>query len=291
MGFSTERGDALWWLMVSGDVVANRALLTLLDDERWREDIPRMVRGALGRQQGGHWNTTTANAWGVLALEKYSARFESEPVAGAALATLGGATFEHRWSADGKALGGLDIGERLLPWPSGSVVLAVRQEGIGQPWLTLQSVAAIPITQARFNGYRIARSVTALEQKIKGRWSRGDVARVRLDVEAQTDMTWVVVSDPVPAGSQILGGGLGNDPSIVGRGEKKRSVVRPAFQERTFEAFRAYYPFVPKGQWSIEYSVRFNGAGEFQLPETRVEAMYAPEVFGAAPNEAVVVKP
>ena len=32
MTFSTERNDALWWLMVSGDVNANRALLAVLDE-------------------------------------------------------------------------------------------------------------------------------------------------------------------------------------------------------------------------------------------------------------------
>ena len=37
-----------------------------------------MVRGAIGRQQFGHWNTTVANAWGVLAMAKFSAAFESD---------------------------------------------------------------------------------------------------------------------------------------------------------------------------------------------------------------------
>jgi hypothetical protein len=32
---------------------------------------------------------TTANAWGILAMEKFSARFESEPVTGSTTVTLG----------------------------------------------------------------------------------------------------------------------------------------------------------------------------------------------------------
>ena len=51
MTFSTERNDALWWLMVSGDVNANRALLAVLNEESWREDIGRLVRGTLSRQK------------------------------------------------------------------------------------------------------------------------------------------------------------------------------------------------------------------------------------------------
>ncbi len=82
MGFSTERTDALWWLMISSDSNAVRALLTLLDRPTWRDDVPRLVRGAIGRQQSGHWNTTVANAWGMLAMEKFSAAFEATPVTG-----------------------------------------------------------------------------------------------------------------------------------------------------------------------------------------------------------------
>jgi len=88
MGFSTERTDYLWWLMISGDVNANRALLAFLDADQWREDMPRLTRGALGRQHRGRWNTTVANAWGVLAMEKFSAKFESGPVTGQTQARL-----------------------------------------------------------------------------------------------------------------------------------------------------------------------------------------------------------
>ena len=35
-------------------------------------------------------------------------------------------------------------------------------------------------------------------------------------------------------------------------------------------------------------ALHLNNAGEFTLPATRVEAMYAPEVFGEAPNGKVL---
>lgn len=56
-------------------------------------------------------------------------------------------------------------------------------------------------------------------------------------------------------------------------------------------AYRSYYRFVPKGRFSTEYTVRLNDAGRFALPPTRVEAMYAPEMYGAVPNAAVEVGP
>jgi uncharacterized protein YfaS (alpha-2-macroglobulin family) len=283
MGFSTERTDDWWWLMASGDNNANRLLLAAVDDPFWKADIGRLARGALGRQHRGHWDTTLANAWGVLALERFSSQFEAAPVTGNAQVVL---------SAGGKAPAswtGPVPSTVLQAWPEGPGKLQLRQLGGGKPWATVQSLAALPLTTPLSSGYRIARSVTPVEQKTKGTWSRGDVYRVHLDIEAQADMNWVVVDDPIPAGASVLGGGLGRDSQIATAGERQRGWVWPAFEERTHAAFRSYFEFVPKGKWSVEYTVRLNNEGRFSLPPTRVEAMYNPEAFGEMPNAVVVV--
>mgnify|MGYP000137259322 CR=1 FL=1 len=54
---------------------------------------------------------------------------------------------------------------------------------------------------------------------MKDKWTRGDVARVRLEVDAQSDMAWVVVDDALPAGSTALGRGLGGDSALATQGE------------------------------------------------------------------------
>ena len=41
-------------------------------------------------------------------------------------------------------------------------------------------------------------------------------------------------------------------------GREARGWAWPAFVERTHEAYRAYYEFVPKGRFKIEYTVRLN---------------------------------
>ena len=285
MGFSTERMDYLWWLMISGDVNANRMLLATVDDDKWREDIPRLVRGTLGRQQHGRWNTTVANAWGVLAMERYSAKFESEPVAGQVQAKLEAQQNLLDWDKQSKG-GGFDFN-----WPAAQATLSISQNGSGKPWVTVQSRAAIPLKQGLSSGYRIVRTVMPVEAKSPGELRRGDTLRVRLEIEAQSDMSWVVVDDPVPGGAAILGSGLARDSQILSAGEVKRGFVWPAFEERGFDAFHAYYRFVPKGSWVVEYTVRVNNPGHFELPPTRVEAMYAPEMFGELPNAAVTVNP
>jgi uncharacterized protein YfaS (alpha-2-macroglobulin family) len=279
LSFSTEDNDHLWWLMVSIDENAVRAVLALLDQPQWRADLPKLASGALARQVRGHWDTTTANAWGVLAMEKFSAAFENTPVSGYTEAELGGVKKGTQWSEASKQIA------LNFPWGDGPANLSVKHAGAGKPWALIQSRAAIKLRQPLFTGYSIKRSIEPVEQKQAGVWSKGDVARVKLTMDAQADMTWVVVDDPVPAGATILGSGLGGDSALLAAGGKREGNVWPAFEERRFEAYRVYYDYVPKGQWSFEYTLRLNDPGRFELPATRIEALYAPEMFGELPNK------
>ena len=285
MGFSTEKSDCLWWLMVSNDVNAVRVILSLVHSEGWKPDMPRLVQGALGRQRKGAWDLTLANAWGVLAVEKFSKSFEAVPVSGATRATLLNQSQAIEWSASPKGR------TSLFQWPAKKEELSVSHQGAGKPWVMLQGLAAIPLKSPLSSGYKIKKTVIPVQQKEKKGWSHGDILRVRLEMEAQADQTWVVVNDPIPAGATILGSGLGRDSQMLTRGEEMKGWVWPAFEERSFEAFRAYYEYVPKGNWTVEYTIRLNQSGLFQLPNTRVEALYFPEMFGEIPNRTVEVVP
>ena len=181
----------------------------------------------------------------------------------------------------------------FLPWKNtaGSLkdTLTVTQQGTGKPWLTLQSVAAVQL-KAPFNaGYGIKKTITPVEQAVKDTYTRGDVLRITMEVNGTADMTWVAITDPIPAGATILGGGLGRDSEIATKGEKRSGSGWPAFEERSFESFRSYYEYLPKGVVKMEYTIRLNNVGTFSLPPSRVEAMYAPEMFGEAPNAKMQV--
>ena len=300
--FSTEKSDYLWWLMVSPDRNAVRALALLSDDASFKDEMPRIARGAVSRQQGGKWNTTLANAWGVLALRRFQSRFESEAVTGRSIVSVGNSennrhpldwrNAQSRASSDptkGTPIGaGLDT---QFAWPATVEPLSIAHEGSGRPWAFITSRAALPLQAPLFAGYQIKRTVTPIEQKAASVWARGDVYRVTLEVEAQADMTWVVISDPIPAGAAVLGSGLGGDSRQLAANERRDGQAWPAYEERAFDGFRAYYRYVPKGKLKLEYTVRLNNAGAFSMPPTRVEAMYAPELFGELPVAPIEVRP
>lgn len=48
---------------------------------------------------------------------------------------------------------------------------------------------------------------------------------------------------------------------------------------------------LPKGRHRVDYTVRLNNPGRFNVPPTRVEAMYSPDTFGEAPQPRVEVAP
>ena len=317
--FSTEAEDRWWWLMAGGDVNSARLLLTVMADPAWKDDLGRLVAGFIGRQQNGAWNTTTANLWGGLALEQFSRQHESAPVTGTTRATLGAASAAIDWSRVARlkasnpqglahAAGGFGApaspgqlvnNSALLPWgdirPGAKAALDVGHAGGGKPWLTLQSLAAVELKAPFAAGYQVRKTITPVEQANTalpaGQYSRGDVLRVTLEITAASDMTWVAATDPVPAGATILGSGLGRDSAIATLGAKLSAGVQPIFDERAFEAYRAYYAYLPKGVTQLEYTVRLNNIGQFQLPPSRVEALYAPEMFGETPNARVQVRP
>ena len=154
----------------------------------------------------------------------------------------------------------------------------------------MQTLAAVPLKAPLFAGYRISRSVSAVERAKPDVWTRGDVLRVRVEIEATSDMSWVVINDALPAGAALLGGGLGRDSAMAVRGERREGAGWLAFEERAQDAWRAYYEWLPRGKHVAEYTMRLNASGRFALPPTRVEAMYAPETFGEAPNLTLEVR-
>jgi uncharacterized protein YfaS (alpha-2-macroglobulin family) len=319
--FSTEAEDDWWWLMESADGNAARLVLAAVQDPAWKDDVPRLVNGALARQKGGAWRTTTANLWGVLALQRFAKAFESEAVSGRTSMQLGSTARHVDWpvsvpvgapaaapataSATAPATAAMNVPAAaavnapaadtvLLPWTSTaatSTPFTARHEGAGRPWLSVQSLAAVPLNAPLAAGYRLMRSVTVVQQKIPQAWSRGDIMRVRLEIDATADMAWVVLSDPLPSGAALLGGGLGRDSAIATQGERREGSAWLAYEERGLAAWRAYYGWLPRGRHAIEYTVRLNASGRFGLPPARVEAMYAPETFGELPLAALEVRP
>ena len=170
--FTTEKSDYWWWTMVSGDSNSFRLIEAALDEPGWRDDLPKLLRGASDRQvRGRTWFTTTANAWAVApSTVTPSVMSARGSVTGTTHAQVGKAATEYRWQG---AQGAEGTPKKLaLPWPAGAIrKLGMSHVGSGQPWASLQTLAAIPINAPRAFGYRVSRTVTPVQEKEKGKIS------------------------------------------------------------------------------------------------------------------------
>ena len=136
--------------------------------------------------------------------------------------------------------------------------------------------------------YRISRELVFLQRKRPDKISRGDVIKVRITIDAPVDRTWVVVEDPIPAGSTIVSRGGGHFGTYLDT--RTGDLLWPGYVERGFDSWRGFFQWLPRGKGSTEYVVRLNAAGRFQLPPTRVQAMYSPEIHAALPNQTMTIE-
>ena len=279
LNWRNEARENWWWFMWNGNVAAARTAWIVnrwsAEDPSWKDDLPLLVTGLVGRQQQGHWGTTTANVWGSIALADFARVREAEPVSGSSTMRIGGQNATVTWPT---------VASTALTWPRDGAKdnLSLTHSGSGAPWATVAIRAAVKLDKPAAQGLSVSRTVTPIEQKVAGLWSVGDVARVTLNMSSSAALTWVVIRDPVPSGATILGRGLARESTLAQQGQQ-RAGAWPVFEERAAESYRGYYRYVPQGQWSVEYTMRLNNAGTFEFPPARVEAMYAPEIFGETP--------
>jgi hypothetical protein len=282
--FSTEESDIEWWLMRTPDQNAVRAVLLFKEDPAWRADVPRLMTGAIARQVHGHWDTTLSNAWGSVAVRAFAARFESTPLTGSANASLAETSRVTEWAKhpDGETVS--------LPWPeSGRGTATLKQDGTGAPWATVSASAAIPLDKPFAAGIKVTRKFIPVREAHPGRHTRGDLVRVVIEFETGSDLTWVAVNDPIPAGSSIVGVFARNGVPLGL--DTPSDEAWPVYAEAGFTGLRAYIDWLPRGHARLDYLVRLNTSGRFKMPATRVEAMYAPDIFGATPNAPVEIDP
>nr|WP_080634509.1 MG2 domain-containing protein [Leptospira weilii] len=278
--------SSLWWLLSSNDSTVMRTILSVAKDPSWKEDLPRLIRGAIVRQSKGHWDITPANALGILAFQAYSKQFEKDNVEGNTTITLENNTNTLEWKNQ------KDPPTLSIPMPRNTQNLEFVQNGNGKPYAVIHTKAALPLKEKLESGMKMEKEILDESGSKKSSFKEGDLVRVRLKIQTESDLSWIAVKDPIPAGANILGSGLGNDSrSGAELAQDDNWWSSPTFVERKWEGYTAYFEYLPAGSATLEYVYRINHSGKFVLPPTRAEAMYLPDQFVELPNpDQTVVK-
>lgn len=261
----SEEHERMSWLMRGPESSLLRLIGATLNVPSWKTDVPRLYQGVLARQTQGAWLVTADNAWGSVIMRKVKAAYSKEKVQGLFVATLGTEKTSYDFAKGPE-------GTMEVPFKQAESSLTFEQQGTGKPWITASYKTAMPVTKETFAGFNLVKTITPIEQKIKGHWSVGDTATVQLKVSAKAGQSWVVIEDPISAGASIL------------------TNTWATAVERKEELIRFYLNWFEGTETVLEYTVRFNQVGTYLLPASRVEAMYSPDIFAELPESTWTVQ-
>lgn len=263
---------------------------------------PNAVRWLMSvREHGGTWETTQETAWAIIGLTDW-------------MVATGELNGNYAWevSLNGQSLGAGAVDATNIDQPV-SMTAAVQE-------LLADTVNRLVIERnpadgaisdgrlyytARLEYYKPVEDVKALERGIivtrqyslasdpDGRAITsarvGDIITVKITLIAPYDLHYVLVEDPLPAGTEGIDRSL-LTTSVVGERPELSRTDRPnrygwgwwyfSHTELRDEKAALFATYLPKGTYEYTYQIRASLPGQYRVIPTHAEEMYFPEVFG-----------
>ncbi len=265
---------------------------------------PNVVRWLMVARTAGHWETTQETAWALIALTDW-------------MATTGELEGDYGWGVqlNGELLAQdnvtrenikeetrLEVAVANLLQDEANRLAIEKGEGPGRLYYTAHLRTFLPVedVQALNRGIVVGRQYTLAScdpQKLEEgevcptvtSAEIGETVRVKLTLVAPNDLHYVVVEDPIPAGTEAVDLNL-ETTSVVGEGPELQRTDPWSWYgwgwwwfshtELRDEKAVLFATYLPAGTYEYTYLIRPSLAGTYKvLPSTAYE-MYFPEVFG-----------
>jgi hypothetical protein len=183
------------------------------------------------------------------------------------------------------------------------------RSGEGQLYYTAHLRYFLPAAEveARDRGIVVARQYSPADDPdaYVERAQVGDVLRVKLTIVAPTDLYYVVVEDPLPAGCEAVDMEL-KTTSVVGERPSIRNLTAEeqnywyrwygwgwwwfSHSEIRDEKVALFATYLPRGTYEYSYIMRASVPGEFNVIPTQAYEMYFPEVWGRSDGVKFVIQ-
>lgn len=212
----------------------------------------KFIRGYLGLRKSGHFPETVSNSYAFILQKAWK-----------------------RPLVDGKT----SLANRSVAWKNSEAAplslsreeaqkdQALKHEGKGSPWADIRYFAYPDPAKSQFQGITLSQSLAKFEGS--GEYRPQDRIKLAIKIDLKSDLSMPGLRVPLPAGSTILNAESQNLDMI--------------FQERFEHEWRGYFYYLRKGSYTLELTVRLNQPGDFEVPGSRMEALYSPEIFGELP--------
>jgi uncharacterized protein YfaS (alpha-2-macroglobulin family) len=317
-GTHWEEASPDYWNMntdIRTTAIALWALARLAPDS---ELLPNTVRWLMAAREQGYWRTTQATTWSLLGLVAYME---------ASGELQGDLSYTVYLNGDTLAQGDVsrdNIDEshklqvevaRLLAEEGNRLVIERHspqegQAGEGQLYYSAQLRYYLPAdhVQALDRGIILARQYSPVDdtEEYVNNAQVGDVIKVRLTLIAPTDLYYVVVEDPLPAGFEGVDLGL-KTTSVVGERPGLHNVTADeenhwlrrygwgwwwfSHSELRDEKAVLFAEYLPRGTYEYTYLMRASVPGEFSVIPATAYEMYFPEIFGRSDGGRFAVRP
>jgi uncharacterized protein YfaS (alpha-2-macroglobulin family) len=269
--------------------------------------LPNAIRWLMTiREHGGHWETTQETAWAIIGLTDFMA----------ATGELEG-NYAWRVSLDGDEMGQgtvdednidettklrAEIAELLADTVNRLVIERDPVDGSvsgspGRLYYAAYLTYYKPVEEVKAlnRGIMVSRQYRLVDDEEGNPITEaqvGDVIQVRLTLIAPNDLHYVVVEDPLPAGTEGVDTSLATTSVVGQRPELTRTDRRNPWGWRGYgwwyfshaelrdEKAVLFATYLPKGTYEYTYTIRASVPGEFRIIPTHAEEMYFPEVFG-----------
>lgn len=291
--FPEARGDYLGWCYGTQNQTTALCLEALLDTPAARVIAPKCVTWLMeGRDKQGHWGDTHDDAAVMQALAAYANVFEKVVPNFTVTAKLGSEeilkeTFKGR---DLKVRGKTTpINDKL-----DKLALSLDKQGEGRLYYQTRMTYAPSgdDVKARDEGLAVFKTISVpADGKRPQEYKAGETYKVTLTVVSPHDRRFIVVNDAVPAGFEVV------QTTFETEGDKFRQMLTKSNSWWDFTHVENYDDRVllfsdwfGAGEHSYEYLVRAMHPGSYQMPGTKAEDMYHPEVFGTTSPRTVIVK-
>ncbi len=285
---------------------------------------PNTVRWLMSARTANHWNTTQDNAWAIIALTDW-------------MAATGELAADYDWQVtlNGSALGQgtvtpqtvqnvatlrADIAQMLIDETNGLVLQRTAgsgQTGAGQMYYTAHLKTYLPVPQLEpvnrgftvSREYRLADCVSDAGNGTDGDVEAacppitgarvGDVIQVKVTLVAPHSSYYVIVEDPLPAGTEALDTSLRTtSETIAGPQVGKETEATgidsgwwwtPTHVELRDQKAVLFATSLEPGTYEFTYTIRASLPGEYLMLPVTAHQMYFPEVWGRGAGGEFVV--
>ncbi|MCC7205991.1 MAG: Ig-like domain-containing protein [Anaerolineae bacterium] len=269
--------------------------------------IPNVVRALMAARQADQWQTTQETAWSVLALADFMRLTgELEPDYTFGVAVNGEALAEDA-PATPATVGetfttSVDVAA-LQPGEVNRVDIS-RTQGPGNLYYTAHLNVYLPVEMVEplDRGLSVTREYALVDDPDQTPITEatvGDTIRVTLTIVAPRDLNYVVITDPIPAGTEAVNPFFNTSQTV---GEPPTLRLDNPFEngwgwwwfsqtELRDDRTVLYARYLPSGTYRYTYILRAGMAGEYRVLPTTGQEQYFPEVYGRGAGLIFTIRP